>query len=324
MGWRGTTRSLIATARRIDRANKRAAREHAAYIREIEKLEAEAHAEAAVDAFEELCDEIASVHCISIDPIDWVELANAKEHIAPENKHVHEYKARRKIEKYKPGFFDKLLKREAQQRTNLEEALTLGIKQDEQENAIATREFVKRQEAWKQSSSLAQGVLSGEPSAERRALDQHSVRFSQADFLGRRVEFNHHDAGWTIILHANPLEDMPQEKLTLLKSRKLSRKAMPKGELMALHQDNVCGAIVRCAVEFFAILPRQDSLRVIAKLDLLDSATGHTQTEPIVECTITRSTLEKVNLGRLDPSDFIESLEHRMRFMKTKGFQKLA
>ena len=152
MGWRGTTRSLIATARRIDRANKRAAREHAAYIREIEKIEAEAHAEAAVEAFEELCDEIAGVHCISIEAIDWVELANAKEPIAPESKHVHEYKPRRKIEKYKPGFFDKLFKREAQARNNLEEALTLGIKQDDQENAIAARDFVKRQQVWKHSS----------------------------------------------------------------------------------------------------------------------------------------------------------------------------
>lgn len=117
---------------------------------------------------------------------------------------------------------------------------------------------------------------------------------------------------------------MPQEKLSLLKSRKLSRKAMPKGELMALHQDNVCGALIRCAVEFFAILPRQDSIRLIAKLDLLDSATGHFQAVPVVECIIKKTTLKQVNLGRLDPSDFIESLDHKMRFMKTKGFQKLA
>lgn len=323
MGWRGTTRSLIAAGRRIDRANKRAARERAAYLREVAKLEAEAEAEAAVEAFEDLCDELASVHCVIPDPIDWQSLAEAKEPVAPEPSNAKGYKARRALERYKPGLLDRLFNQEAKQCAKLEKAIETGVQADSRASAEAVEAFKKRHAQWMESARVAEGVLASDPTAERLALSEHSDRFSEADFLGRKIEFALEETGWTILLHANPVEDMPQEKLSLLKTRKLSRKAMPKGELMSLHQDNVCGAVIRCAVEFFAIIPKRDAVEVRAILELLDTATGHVEAEPVVIARITRSLLDNVNLGRLDPSDFIESINHQMRFLKTKGFQRL-
>lgn len=322
MGWRGTTRSLVAAGRRIDRANKRAAREQAAYTREVAKLEAEAQAEAAVAAFEELCDDLASVHCAEADPIKWSMIASAKEPRPDEPSNAEEYKARRALERYQPGFFDRLFKLDGKRRAKLEALIPVGVRLDREQNERAAHQFAQRLASWKASVELAKGVMAGEPTAERRALDENQERFSKADFLGRRVEFKRDETGWTIILHANPCEDMPQEKLTLLKSGKLSRKAMPKGELMSLHQDNVCGSAIRCAVEFFAIVPHA-AVDVRVLLDMLDPASGHIRTEPIIVCTIQRDALAKVNLGRLDPSVFVERQDHRMKFMATKGFQKL-
>lgn len=71
------------------------------------------------------------------------------------------------------------------------------------------------------------------------------------------------------------------------------------------------------------MIPKRDAVEVRAILELLDTATGHVEAEPVVIARITRSLLDNVNLGRLDPSDFIESINHQMRFLKTKGFQRL-
>jgi hypothetical protein len=323
MGWKGTTRSLVATARKIDRANKRAAREHAAYEREVAKLHAEATAEADVDRFEAFCDDLMRVHAAQVSPIDWKQRTSAKEPAPPPIINTQEYKARRAIKLYTPGFLDRLFKLEAGKRQRLQEALEKAVAADADENRKAENAYNKQHLAWSEGVQLAKRVLEGDTDAELQTLESEMSRFSDAECLGRRIEFSLDDkSGWTIQLHAHPVDDLPQEKLSLLKTRKLSRKAMPKGELMALHQANVCGAVLRCASEFFGILPH-DTVEVHALLDLLDPANGHVDTETVIRCSISRDALKAVNLMRADPVAVLVSFDHDMRFMKTKGFQKL-
>lgn len=74
---------------------------------------------------------------------------------------------------------------------------------------------------------------------------------------------------------------IPTEIKSLLKSGKLSTKAMPAGRFNELHEDCVCSCALRVGRELLAILP--DDLVIITALDnVLNSSTGHLEEQPIL------------------------------------------
>jgi hypothetical protein len=58
---------------------------------------------------------------------------------------------------------------------------------------------------------------------------------------------------------------------------------------------------------------------VTAEDELLDAATGHVGPQPILSVAISRSTLDRLNFERIDPSDSLANFPHNMDFKKTKG-----
>lgn len=77
---------------------------------------------------------------------------------------------------------------------------------------------------------------------------------------------------------------IPSEIKSLLKSGKLSTKAMPGGRFNELHQDYVCSCALRIGRELLAILP--DELVIVTAMDnVLNSSTGHMEDQPILSVT---------------------------------------
>ena len=77
---------------------------------------------------------------------------------------------------------------------------------------------------------------------------------------------------------------------------------------------------MRVAREVFNHLP-VDNVRVNAVSDILNSKTGFLEEQAIVSVFIPRQTLEKMNLGSIDPSDSMDNFKHHMQFKKTDGFK---
>jgi hypothetical protein len=101
---------------------------------------------------------------------------------------------------------------------------------------------------------------------------------------------------------------IPSEIKSLLKSGKLSTKAMPVGRFNELHQDYVCSCALRVARELLAILP--DDLVIVTALDnVLNSSTGHVEELPILSVAFSRITLNSLNLDAIDPSDAMKNEE---------------
>ena len=116
---------------------------------------------------------------------------------------------------------------------------------------------------------------------------------------------------------------IPTEIKSLLKSGKLSTKAMPVGRFNELHQDYVCSCALRVGRELLAILP--DDLVIVTALDnVLNSSTGHMEEQPILSVAFSRSTVDGLNLETIDPSDAMKNFVHNMSFKKGAGFSAVA
>ena len=112
---------------------------------------------------------------------------------------------------------------------------------------------------------------------------------------------------------------IPAEIKSLLKSGKLSTKAMPVGRFNELHQDYVCSCALRVGRELLAILP--DDLVIVTALDnVLNSSTGHMEEQPILSVAFSRLTVDGLNLETIDPSDAMRNFVHNMSFKKGAGF----
>lgn len=97
-------------------------------------------------------------------------------------------------------------------------------------------------------------------------------------------------------------------------------KQMPKSRFYELYQDYVCGTALRLANEMLAMLPLA-AVIVTAVDQLLNPATGHVEQQPILSLAVPRATMEALNLEGVDPSDAMVNFVHKMKFLKTKGFQ---
>lgn len=112
---------------------------------------------------------------------------------------------------------------------------------------------------------------------------------------------------------------VPKTSKSLTKTGKLSEKALSKTEYYDITQDYVCSCAIRLAREIFALLP-VGTVIVHADDTILDTATGRDETRTILSVKFTRSGFERINFDRIDPSDFLETFEHHMKFRKTAGF----
>ncbi len=86
-------------------------------------------------------------------------------------------------------------------------------------------------------------------------------------------------------------------------------RALPQERYNSLLQDYVCGCAIRVARDMFALLP----VRHI----LVEASDGNNR---ILSVDFTRTGFSALNFDAIDPSDTVQSFEHRMQYSASGGF----
>jgi hypothetical protein len=97
---------------------------------------------------------------------------------------------------------------------------------------------------------------------------------------------------------------------------------MPKSRATQMYQDYVCGTALRICGEIFAALPVSWVL-VTIRTEMLDEATGHVKTRPILSLMTPRASADSLNYSTVDPSEAMKNFLHRMDFKKTTGLSPI-
>jgi hypothetical protein len=322
MGWKGTVRSFGAAVRATERDAKRRQRELERQQKHYEKMQELEQAAYEVDVYENHIEVIQSTHKECSPTIDWNEIVSSKHPVEPQKNNHNEVEARKLLDAYKPGFIDRLFKREEKKRTLLSQKVDNALNTDEDHYKSRISKWEKETEEWKESVAMAKALLDGKAEAKIEAIESLQP-FSEISNLGSSLSISVYDNGiLEATIHVHSTEIVPKETKNLLKSGKLSVKNMPKGRFNEIYQDYVCSCVLRVGNELFSVIP--DSLVLVTAVDeLLNSQTGHLEEAPILSVAVSRSTIETLNLERIDPSDSMVNFKHNMSFKKTKGFDRV-
>lgn len=322
MGWKGTVRSVGAAVRAAERDAKKRQRELEKQYKQFEKMQELEQAAYEVDVYENHIDVIQSIHKECSPPVDWNKIALSKQPTEPEKRTNNEEDAQLASDNYKPGFIDRLFKREKKKRGQLLQKIAEAIKSDDLDYKSKFSSWESETEEWKESVEIANALLEGQAEAKIEAIDNFQP-FSEISNLGSSLSISVYDNGVleaTINVHGT--EIVPSEAKSLLKSGKLSVKNMPKGKFNEIYQDYVCSCVLRVGNELFSTIP--DNLVLVTAVDeLLNSQTGHLEAAPILSVAVSRSTIESLKLEAIDPSDSMVNFNHNMSFKKTKGFARV-
>lgn len=323
MGWKGTVRSIGAAVRAAERDAKRRQRELEKQRKQYEKMQELEQAAYEVEVYENHIEVIQSVHKECSDPIDWKAIATSKEPIKPKKLDTNEQNAQLAADNYKPGLIDKIFKREEKKKIALSGEIKKSAKQDNTEYESNLKIWASELKDWKESIDIANSLLQEDGKAKIEAINSLNP-FAEISNLGSSLSISVEDCGVVeVTIHVHGVDILPSEVKSLLNSGKLSVKKMPKGKFYEIYQDYVCSCVLRVANEIFSAIP--DEMVIVTAVDeLLNSKTGHLEKSPILSVCVSRSTLQKLNLAAIDPSDSMSNFIHNMSFKKTKGFEKVS
>ena len=125
-----------------------------------------------------------------------------------------------------------------------------------------------------------------------------------------------------IEFHVKSKNVVPLFSMGMTKTGKLSKKDLSKTAYYDYTQDYVCSCAIRLARELFAIIP-VNHVKVHAVDTIINTTTGFEEDSTILSVDFSRQGFENINFENIDPSDFLETFEHNMKFMKTTGFRKI-
>jgi hypothetical protein len=323
MGWKGTVRSLQASARRSERNAHRRQRELEKRQKEYAKMEALEQAAYEVEVYENHLDILLSMHKDCADPVKWNRLTSNPEPLQPIKSCALEQQATQAVTTYRPNFLARLFKLEARQRAALVDKVGAAQIEDERQYQAQLDEWNTAHSEWAEQRDIAIRILDGDRQAKLDAIETFES-FAEISHLGSAIQMIVHEGGVLeakVAIHGTDV--IPSEVKSLLKSGKLSTKAMPVGRFNELHQDYVCSCALRVGRELLAILP--DDLVIVTAMDnVLNGSTGHMQDLPILSVAFSRSTIEGLNLDSIDPSDAMKNFVHNMSFKKGAGFSAVA
>jgi len=315
MGWKGTMRTVAATARRME---KDAQRRHKLAVKE----QIAADASDAVANWETYLDELLSVHTNLADRIDWQRMLSKPKPQKPTPTNTHSVTAQNAMLSFKPKMFDFLSGGSSRKKQALEASLRNAPERDRLENERLLKQYEEALADWNNDRSLAQRLSDGEDSAIHEVLLEFQT-LSKNDLIGSSVQFAIDEGR----VHGRPQvhsEDVvPNFRRKQLASGKLSETRMPVGQFNELYQDYVASVALKVAGDIFQILPL-DEVFVTCESEMLNSATGHKEPTPILSVQFVRSTFEQLNLKHIDPSDSMANFNHNMKFSKTKGFASVS
>ena len=254
--------------------------------------------------------QIESFHKSSIEPVNWMAIAQTPPPFEKGETGPREKAALDKFAHFKTNLFERMIKSDGSRR---KEKLHERI-------SVAHEEDLEEWNGWQGVHELATGILEHDTDAYPVAMETYAPLegvaqcCSDFDFLINSPE------EVTVEFDAHGKDVIPAQEKSLTKTGKLSIKALSKTKYFDYLQDYVCSCAVRVARDLFAVLP-VDKVIVNVKEDVLNTATGYGEKECILSVRFTRAGFENVNFEFIDPSDFVESFEHHMKFAKTAGFR---
>jgi hypothetical protein len=280
------------------------------FQKEQQKMQEREQAQYEVDLYENHLEMIHSIHKECDDPVDWKALLNSPPPFAFGQKGPKELKAELELTQFKPGFFDKLTNKGTTKKAALEERVQEARQEDEADYL-----------AWEEMRTFAGLILSGDTDAYLRVIEEMNPLDDLLEF-GSGFEFQVSDDPTVMAVEFDVHSDkvIPKQTKSLTQTGKLSVKEMSKTKYFDLEQDYVCSCAIRIARDLFALLPLDD-VYVNALDDRVNTATGRRDKVAILSVKFNRNKLNALNLDSIDCSDSMVNFEHRMKFLKTGGFQ---
>lgn len=302
----GRRRSSASHSRSTASSNARAQQQ--AYIQQQRDAQYAENCEM-VDDFNELIDQIRSLHDECSDPVDWVAI---KEKPAPFNNMYmgpFEEEARRTVDNAKPSFLGRFMPAADKKRIQaLEEAVVEAREKDQQMYSD-----------WENLRLLAEQVLNGD-------IDSYFYVVSEMHPFEEILDFgSDFDIGTDIPdlmeveFHAKTSKVVPNHTLSLTSTGKLSSKAMTKTMHFDIAQDYICSCALRIAREMFALLPIDRV--VIHAIDTVEDSAGIEYDDTVLSVLIYRHQFDGINFDLIDASDTIETFKCNMNFKKTQGLK---
>jgi hypothetical protein len=184
----------------------------------------------------------------------------------------------------------------------------------------AVKAWEEAMEDWRESRELALLVLKGDLAAYGDAIRATGCLSELAETLGTngfKLKMTSERAEVTLAIDEATV--VPSDQKTLTSRGAVSSKKLPAARRMEIYQDYVCGAALRAAREILAVTPL-GAVLVHGETPVLDSSSGHMVPRAILSVLCTRAELDRVNWERVDASDLVEQLEHRMKVTRGKGF----
>ncbi|MER1958841.1 MAG: DUF4236 domain-containing protein [Solibacillus sp.] len=248
---------------------------------------------------------ITSVHLEVEDYVDWHVIADEDiSHLLNEGPNVKSVLD--EITNYKPTWRDKLFNRVNARKMMIEDKLPEARKFD-----IAIHQKKQR------LKDIAPSILNSDSNMWTNALNEYAP-FEDVESFGSKLNFDIKDNELIVNLTVGNKEVVPIDTLSLTATNKVSRKKMSATNYLALYQDYVCSCVIRIAREVFAIIPIDTVL-----IHVYDFS----QAEPspkmgcILSTRVNRVNIENLKFEDIDCSDTIETFEHNMKYLKTKGFK---
>ncbi|RML39092.1 hypothetical protein ALQ95_00077 [Pseudomonas syringae pv. ribicola] len=319
MSWKGTLRSLEASARRSERNSQRRQRELQKRQAQYAKMEALEQAAYEVDVYNNQVDVLLSVHKECGEDIDWSSFISRAEPVQPRLSNIAEIEALTREQTFAPGLFVRLFGLENRQRKKLKAMVELARQADNDRFTQETQDWRTEHSDWQQEYSLATRIIAGEAQAKLDAIERLDP-FSDIAHLGTSIKFSVGTSGVieaTLNVHGSRV--VPSEIKSLLQSGKLSTKQMPISKYNEFLQDYVCSCVMRVGRELLALLP--DDIVIVTAVDaLLNSTTGHVEDLPVLSVVFSGQTLSRLNVEAVDPSEAMKNFTHNMVFKKASGF----
>ncbi|WP_025785375.1 DUF4236 domain-containing protein [Sporosarcina sp. D27] len=258
-----------------------------------------------VEAYTSYIDMLLSIHFETVQSVDWESILQEDLDQLAEHGPNAEV-ARRQLEMYQPTWFDRLFRREEAKRRALREELNKAVEQDKV--VLSEKRALSEQ---------ASRVLVGDETAWLEALSTNQA-FDSIEQFGNTVHAQFRNGELSVYVELGEEEVVPTEVLSLTAKGNLSRKKMGKTNYYALYQDYVCSCILGAARNVFAILPAE---QVIINVYDRSQADEPPVKGCIASVRIRRDELSGMLFELQDSSRTIETFEHHMNHLKTKGFR---
>lgn len=262
-----------------------------------------------LDDYNELIDQIRSIHDECSEPVDWVAIRDKPEPFFKTHMGPFETEVRKAFDETKPSFLGRFIPAADKKRS---QSFASAIEEAQEKDRQMYSE-------WESMRLLACKILSGDIDsyfyviAEMHPFDE-ILDFGSAFEIGTdspdliEVEF-----------HAKTSKVVPNHVLSMTQTGKLSSKQMSKTMHFDLVQDYVCSCTLRVAREMFALLPVEKV--VIHAVDTVTDNSGIESDNTVLSVLIHRKQMEGINFDMIDASDTIESFDCNMIFKKTQGLK---